>query len=86
MFISIFKQKIEENHKLMEKGDENVLRNVLLSSITFACTLNYFCGQAIPWNECLKLIKSFSLVRLRNSGVTVKDIVGLLSKHVYNSL
>jgi len=86
IFINIFKQKIEENHKLLEKGDQNELRNVLLSSITFACILVYLCGQSIPWKECVKLIETFSLVRLRNSGATLKAIEELLCKHVHNYL
>jgi len=86
IFTSIFRQNIEENHKLLEKGDQNELPNVLLSSITFACILVYVCGQAIPWKECLKLIETFSLVRLRNSGATLKAIAELLSKHVHNYL
>jgi len=86
IFMSIFRQNIEENHKLLEKGDENELLNVLLSSITFACILVYFCGQEIPLKECLKLIKTFSLVRLRKSGATLQAMAELLRKHVHNYL
>ena len=85
--MSIFKTEINENYNLVTKGGHiEQLIHALLSTITMASILVFSNDSYIPWKECLKLIESFSLKRLFESGVTLHNIRDILSRHLHRPI
>ena len=82
--MSIFKNRIDDNYNLVAKGGQTEqLVHVLLSSITMASILVFSYSSRIPWKEYLKLIESFSLTSLFQSGVNLHHLRDILSKHLH---
>jgi len=87
IFMSIFENEINENYNLVTKGGHiEQLTHALLSTITMASILVFSNDSYIPWKEYLKLVESFSLTRLFESGVTLHNIRDILSKQLHRPI
>ena len=83
--MDIFKNEIDGNCSILEKGVPEGLVDVLLSTISLTCILLFSVERLRACPECLKLIDCFSLTHLQRYGATLEGITQILSEQLVNA-